>query len=84
VTSKVMSSGLISRSHVAQGSGCTRRRAGGLTRHGGVAGGQWRSGCLLVGPGSGDRVSTSRYPLVSALSPVVGAPLSASFHEIAD
>jgi hypothetical protein len=26
-------------------------------------------------PGSGDRASTSRYPLVSALSPAVGAPL---------
>jgi hypothetical protein len=28
-------------------------------------------------PGNGDRASTSRYPLVSALSPVVGAPLGA-------
>jgi hypothetical protein len=68
ITSKVMSSGLISRSPVAAGSGCTRRRGGGLTWHGGVAGGHWRSGRLLVAPGSGDRVSTSRYPLVSALS----------------
>jgi len=53
-----MSSGLISRSPVTAGSGCTRRRAGGLTRHGGVAGGHWRSGRLLAAPGSGDRVST--------------------------
>jgi hypothetical protein len=38
-------------------------------------------GCLLLtrgAPGSGDRASTSRYPLVSALSPVVGAPLTSS------
>jgi len=28
-----------------------------------------------AGPGSGDRASTIRYPLVSALSPVVSAPL---------
>jgi len=37
----------------------------------------WRCGRLRVGPGSGDRASTSRYPLVSVLSPVMGAPLGA-------
>ncbi len=41
-----------------------------------LADGHWRSRRLLVGTGSGDRVSTSRYPLVSAVSVVVGAPLS--------
>jgi hypothetical protein len=78
VTSKVMASGLdlpVTR--------CARFRAhpppaGGLTWHGGVAGGHWRSRRLLVGSGNGDRVSTSRYPLVSALSPVVGTPLTTS------
>ena len=52
----------------------TRRRAGGLTWHGGVAGGHWRSGRLLVGPGSGDRASTSRYPLVHRAFPCCGRP----------
>jgi hypothetical protein len=63
---------------VGTGSSAGRSRAGGLTSHGGVAGGQRRSGRLLVGPGSGDRVSISRYPLVSGLSRVVGAPLTSS------
>jgi hypothetical protein len=36
---------------------------------------RWRCGRLLVGAASGDRVSTSRYPLVSALSLLWVAPL---------
>jgi len=42
-----------------------------------VTGDHRRSGGLLAGPGNRDRASTSRYPLVSALSPVAGAPLGA-------
>jgi hypothetical protein len=40
--------------------------------------------CLLLtrgAPGSGDRASTSRYPLVSALSPVVGGTRTAGIHD---
>jgi hypothetical protein len=57
-----------------------RRGAAFGERAGGVARGHWRHGRLLVGPGSDDRASTSRYPLVSALSPVMGPPLGAPNH----
>jgi excisionase family DNA binding protein len=41
-----------------------------------------RSRRLLVGSGSGDRASTSTYPLVSALSVVMGAPLGVQPQDI--
>jgi hypothetical protein len=58
-----------------QPAGSRRKPNSGTPSMRGVVGGHWRSGRLLVDPGSGHRASTSRYPLVTALSPVAGAPL---------